>query len=69
MPMMNLFRGDAALQKFYDAMSERSPTREILAAQVAELEVTKKELFEEFGEAYLKMIDKRTLEQMFGHEL
>ena len=69
MPMMNLFRGDAALQKFYDAMSERSSTRKILAAQVAELDVTKKELFEEFGEAYLKMIDKRVLEEMFGHEV
>ena len=69
MPMMNLVRGDAALQKFYDAMCERPSTREILAAKVCELDVTKKELFEEFGEAYLKIFDKRALEKIIGHEV
>jgi len=69
MPMMDLVQDNVALQRFHAAMSERSSTREIVAAQAAELEMTRKELFEEFGEAYLKMIDKRVLEGMFGHEV
>jgi len=69
MPMLNLLGDSDALQQFHAAMCERSSTREVLSAQAAELEVTRKELFEEFGAAYLKMIDKRVLEAMFGHEV
>jgi len=69
MPIMNLLSGNATLQKFYDAMCERPSTHEILAAKASELEATKKELFEEFGTAYLGMIDKGVFEMMFGHEV
>jgi glutathione S-transferase len=69
MPMMNLLRGDAALRKFFDAMCERPSTRKIRAAKLSELDVTKKELFEGFGEAYLKIIDRRVLEKIVGHEV
>lgn len=69
MPMLNLVRGDRALQIFHNAMSERSATREILNAQASEIPISKKELFEEFGQACSKMIDKRTLEELFGHEV
>lgn len=69
-PMMNLLHGNAALQTFYDAMCERETTHRILAAQASELDITKKELFEEFGKAYLdKIIDKKALEEIFGHEV
>src|SRR5262249_43573710 len=67
MPMLDLLGNNPELQGFYDAMCERSSTRQILAHQAAELAVTKKELFEEFGNAYLAMLDKRILEGMFGH--
>src|SRR5262245_16904416 len=67
MPMLDLLRNHSALQGFYDAMRARPSTQQILARQASELAVTKKELFEEFGTAYLKMLDKRILEGMFGH--
>lgn len=69
MPMMDLVRDNDALQRFHAAMCERASTKEILTAQAAELDVTRTELFEEFGPAYLRMIDKRVLERMFGHEV
>ncbi len=70
MPEMHLFRDNPALQAFYDAMCERPATREILAAKEAELDVTKKELFGGFGEAYLsKHIDKKILGGLFGREI
>jgi glutathione S-transferase len=70
-PEMHLFRDDSALQKFYDAMCERPSTREILAAKESELDVTRKELFGgEFSAAYLdKVVDRRILEKIFGHEV
>jgi hypothetical protein len=67
---MHLFRDDPALQTFYDAMCERPSTREILAAKESELDVTKKELYAEFGAAYLnKFIDRRSLRGIFGREV
>jgi hypothetical protein len=69
MPMMNLFRGHAVLQKFHDAMCERPSTRKILAAKASELDVTRKELFEEFGAAYLQIVDKRVLGKIVGHKV
>lgn len=69
-PEMHLFRDDLALQVFYDAMCERASTREILAAKESELDITKKELFGEFGTAYLtKHIDRKILEGIFGREV
>lgn len=66
-----LFRDDPALQTFYDAMCERPSTREILAAKESELDVTRKELFGgEFSAAYLdKVVDRRILQEIFGHEV
>jgi len=66
---LDLLGTNPALQEFYDSMSERDSTRSILARQAAEREITKKELFEEFGPAYLKIFDKRVLEQILGHEV
>jgi len=69
LPMLNLLRGNEALQGFHGAMSERSSTGAILKAQAAEFDITKKELFEEFGAAYLKLFDKKILEVIFGHDV
>ncbi len=68
---MNLVEGDEALQKFYEAMSSRPSTKEILEAQEGEYPVTKRELFEEFGRAYEEMLKpaKAALQAMFGHEV
>ena len=69
-PEMHLFRDDPALQTFYDAMCERPSTQKILAAKELELEVTKKELYDGFGAAYLdKHIDRRLLGGLFGREV
>ncbi|MBK6619051.1 MAG: hypothetical protein IPG31_12090 [Nitrosomonas sp.] len=55
---------------FYDAMCERPSTQKILAAKELELEVTKKELYDGFGAAYLdKHIDRRLLGWLFGREV
>ena len=69
LPMLNLLHGNEALRDFHEAMSERSSTRSILAGQAVELDITKKELFEEFGEASLKLFDKGILEGIFGQEV
>lgn len=69
-PEMHLFRDDPVLQKFYDAMCERTPTQEILAAKESELDLTKKELFGGFGAVYLnKHIERKIIEKIFGHEV
>ncbi len=70
LPEMHLFRDDPALQMFYDAMCDRSSTREILTAKESELDITKKELFGEFGAAYLtKHINRKILGGIFGREI
>lgn len=69
MPMLDLLQSDEALQEFHAAMSARPSTRQILDAQASEMDVTTRELFEEFGEAYLEIFDKRILERLFGHEV
>jgi glutathione S-transferase len=70
MPLLHLFRGNPPLQKFYDALCERPSTHKIMEAKKSEFDVTKKELFEEFGAAYLnKFVDKNILEQVFGHAI
>ena len=71
MPLMNLAEGNEALQRFYDAMSSRPSTKEILDAQEGEYPITKRELFEEFGEAYeeIPKPGKAALQAMFGHEV
>ena len=71
MPFMNLLEGDEALEKFYEGMLSRRSTKEILEAQEREYPVTKRELFEEFGEAYEEMLKpgKAALQAMFGHEV
>lgn len=71
MPFLNIMAGNEALQKFYDAMSERPSTAEILQAQEDELEPTERELFEEFGSAYAERMKpgKEILKALFGHEV
>ncbi len=71
MPTINLLTGDAVLQKFYDSMSERPSTREILAEQVAERPLTEREIFEEFGKAHEALLKQGRvgLRAMFGHEV
>ena len=71
MPVMNLVEGNEALKKFYEAMSSRASTKEILKAQEGEYPVTKRELFEEFGRAYEERLKpaKAALQAMFGHEV
>jgi glutathione S-transferase len=67
MPEIDLVQGNAALQAFHAAMCERPSTREILAAQAAELETSRQELFNEFGDAYGRILDRRLIEGLFGH--
>ena len=71
MPLLNLLTGDRALQAFYEAMSSRPSTKEILEAQATEYPVTRRELFEEFGKAYEEMLQpaKAALQAFFGHEV
>ncbi len=71
MPLLNLAEGDEALQKFYGAMASRPSTKEILEAQANELPLTKREIFEEFGDAYEELLKegKGALQAMFGHEI
>jgi glutathione S-transferase len=70
-PFMNLLDGDESLQKFYDAMAARPPTKEILAAQAQEFPVTRQELFRDFGPAYDTMLKpgRTALRAMFGHDV
>ncbi len=70
MPLLNLLAGDEALQKFYAAMSLRPSTEEVLKAQAAEYAVTKREIFEDFGDAYeedLKLA-RLALKALFGRD-
>jgi glutathione S-transferase len=71
LPMLNLLAGDEALQNFYDAMSSRTSTQEILAKQAAELAMSQREIFEEFGKAYLPMLKSgnAALAALFGHDV
>ena len=71
MPLLNLVEGNEALQKFYEAMSSRPSTKEIIEAQEGEYPITKRELFEEFGKAYEERLKpgKAVLQAMFGHEV
>jgi glutathione S-transferase len=71
MPFMNLLGGDERLQKFHDAMAARPFTKEILAAQVQELPVTRQELFRDFGPACDNMLTRirPALRALFGHDV
>ena len=67
MPAIDLARGDAALERLHAAMCERPATQKILREQAAELPLSRKELFEDFGPAYGSVFDRRILEGLFGH--
>lgn len=67
MPMLDLVKGDETLEKFHEAMTQRPSTRQILGAQAAELETTRRELFEEFGKAYQKLVNRDVLAALLGH--
>lgn len=71
LPAMNLLAGDERLQRFYDAMAARPVTSGILAAKAQELPISSRELFEEFGTAYDRMLKpgRKTLSAVFGHEV
>jgi glutathione S-transferase len=71
MPLLDLLKDDDALNRFYDAMSSRPSTQEILASQATEQAVTEREIFEEFGKAYEPMLKqgRAGLAAMFGHEV
>jgi glutathione S-transferase len=71
LPPMNLVAGDERLQRFYDAMSARPATAEILAAKAQELPTSRRELFEEFGPAYDRILKpgRKMLGAAFGHEV
>ena len=71
MPMLNLLHGDEKLQTFFDAMSERESSQKVLAFQEQEMALTKTEIFEKFGPAYSKVLEraKDILPKFFGHEV
>jgi glutathione S-transferase len=71
MPLLDLLHGDDALNRFYDAMSLRSSTQEILASQANEQPVTEREIFEEFRKAYEPMLkqSRAGLQALLGHEV
>jgi len=71
MPLINVLAGDAALQRFYDAMAARPATADILAKQRDELPLTRREIFEEFGTTFAPMLQEGRvgLAAMFGHEV
>lgn len=71
LPTMDLVAGDPTLQGFYDAMKDRPASQKILAAQDGESELTRRELFEEFGESFADMLEpaRGALSAMFGHEI
>ena len=71
LPMLNLLEGGRALQTFYEAMTARTSTQEILAEQRAEMAMSEREIFEEFGKAYAPMLEqgKPILSALFGHEV
>lgn len=70
-PFIDLAAGNQALQAFYDVMASRPSTRKILEAQDAEYPVTRRELFEEFGDAYEERLKpaRAALKALFGHEV
>jgi glutathione S-transferase len=71
LPMLNLLTDNETLQNFYDAMSSRASSKEILAEQAAELAMSQREIFEEFGKAYAPMLKSgnAVLTTLFGHEV
>jgi glutathione S-transferase len=70
-PFMNLTGGNEVLRKFYDVVSARPSTLEILETQAGEHETSVRELFEDFGPAYAERVGpgKAILEALFGHEV
>ena len=71
MPNLDLASLVPALGTFHDAMCERPSTRKVLAAQAAEYEESKRQIFEEFeGSVSDTMALLRpTLAGLFGHEV
>ncbi len=69
MPFLNVLEGDVVLQRFYDAMLLRPSTVAVLEAQAGEYDTTRREIFEEFGDAYADMLKpaKAGLSMLFGH--
>jgi len=71
LPFLNVLEGDVVLQKFYDAMLLRPSTVAILEEQAGEHDATRREIFEEFGDAYADILKpaKAGLSMLFGHEV
>jgi glutathione S-transferase len=68
-PFMNLMLGDQCLEQFYEVMSAREATQEILSLQAAEYPATRTEILEQFGATYGKLLKpaRDALTTMFGH--
>lgn len=71
MPQLNLVKGDESLETFYQAMSARPSTAKIMAAKAEELELNKRELFEEFAKTQAPVLAPANamLSALFGHEV
>lgn len=69
MPLLDLMAGDEVLQGFHAAVSSRPSTQKILEAQATELPLTKRELFEQFGKAYDRVVARDVLQALLGHEV
>ena len=71
MPELDLADGDARLRGFYQAMAARPATAQILAAQAAERDRTRREIFEDFGRVTAPDLDaaRPLLAAVFGHEV
>lgn len=69
MPFLDLTAGEEQLQRFYDTMLSRPSTEKILLAQAKEYDLTKREIFEEFGKAFEDILApaRVALEALFGH--
>jgi glutathione S-transferase len=71
MPFIDLAAHDGALQEFYQAMLERPSTIKVIAQQESERELTRREIFEEFGNTVKDVLvpARQGLSMLFGHEV
>jgi len=67
MPLINVLQFNESLFDFYEAMSTRQSTQVILEKQAEEEEITRREIFEEFGKVVTPDM-KQGLQALFEHE-
>ena len=71
LPALDLAEGDEKLTAFYQSMAERPASIAVFDEQDKEKELTRREIFEEFGKAYSDILApaKAGLSALFGHEV